>query len=156
MAVGDRVFLTNDQKGSLAKKTYLFFQAEGNLTADATRVGQIPVTGRITNIVLAAQETGADSADPLDVTLTTTVGASTNPASTSPKIDKAAGTGLNSTFASGTGITQAVINTANDNVSAGDQIKVVFDVTRTTPDTEAADVSVMIEISEDQDHDPAV
>jgi hypothetical protein len=123
------------------------YAVSGNVTADqsAKLVTFVPVFlngGRIVSAFLAAGENGADGTDPLSMTGDILING-TSIFSTLPGLAKAAGTGKKTTISAGTGITVGVINTEADNVATGDKITVTLDITRTTPETEMADVAMV-------------
>jgi hypothetical protein len=65
---------------------------------------------------------------------------------TAPVITKAAGTGAKNTLAAGTGITVAVLDTTKVAIVPGDIVTVTQDITRTTPETEYANVGFSLKI----------
>lgn len=112
--------------------------SSGNFTADATYiVGPMAFAGRVKSAYFGLLENGADGTDPQNTEFDVQVNGTTI-FSTLPKLDKTAGTGHKTTYDTGTGITNAVINNAANTFAAGDYLSIVFNITRTTPDTESA------------------
>lgn len=158
MAFPSKVFLTNDN----SQKRYpliLSGAADGNLAADDSYVFAAPFAGDIVDLpILSAGTNGVDSVDPLFTELDVLING-TSIFTTRPRLDKTAGAGQKDTATTGTGITQGVLKAAASLVFAkGDLIKVTLDVTRTTPDTEFADVAfcVFLDADSDKDTDPTV
>lgn len=109
-------------------------------TATALPMGIARKSGTILDVVLTTYVNGADGTDALSLSADvqkkradTTVSV----CSTAPALAKAAGADHATTAASGTGITQAVMQTdGKEDVQAGDYIFTDLDLTRTTPETE--------------------
>ncbi len=105
-------------------------------TADVTKSFISPVAGTIVDAVLGLCM-GADGTDALTCALDVKINGTTI-FTTPPSIAKTAGSGgaYKNTLATATGIVVGVINSAACTVAKGDNIQVVFDITRTTPETE--------------------
>lgn len=159
MAKGNRISFSNDRYTQFIVKDNAFVSGTaGNVTsAPATSLYVCPVTGTITDFFLSCTM-GVDGTNPLNLTAQVTNTRTGNTlCSTVPKLDKTAGN-VFATTAGGTatGITPAVFTAANTAVTAGDVLKVVWTLTRTTPGTEIADAAAHLRIAEQQDFDPTV
>ena len=162
MAKGVRKFLTNDQ---LAQRDmhYEHFEVEGDITADTSFDFLAPFDGRfddIGDIFFQAGNTGSDGTDPLNVKLDVLIDG-TSIFSTLPQLNGVLTSGVAgaadgaNTLAAGTGITVGVLKAlASRQFSKGDPITVTFDVTRTTPEDEAADLRACVGFVAEQDRDP--
>lgn len=136
----------NPLKGSahqLIEQTAI--RTEGNFTATVSGIVFVPdFAGEIVNIIGALLENGADGTDPMNTTFTVKKGA-TSVSTTDAKLDKTAGTGIKSTYATATGITKVVLKTdGSQKFAAGDVINYTATLVRTTPETEAAGMSITI------------
>lgn len=142
-----RHYATNDSWKSYVEEQFTFqYTVAGNVTADLTTA---PIfapnfSGEIVNVVLAFGQNGADGTDPLNMSAILYKNG-TAVCSTNPDIAKAAGTGVKSTAVSGTGLTQAVVKTdGTEDFVTGDYFSLTLDITRTTPETEIANVVVVV------------
>lgn len=125
---------------------------QGSLTANNADnpAGVFPFDVKVVRVVGGVLTNGVDAINPLQVAFDVKKQASaatsgTSVLSTLPVVAKAAGTGFRSTAAAGTGITQAVINSAQETVAAGSLISVDFGITRTaSPSTEIAGPFVIV------------
>lgn len=101
--------------------------------------------GVIVKAGFSLQNTGADGSDPLDLEMDVKIGA-TSIFTTKPKLEDAATDGVD-TFTAGTGVTVGVIDAAEDDVAAGDQISIEWALTRTTPEDEMADLCAEVVVA---------
>ncbi|MCF8012613.1 MAG: hypothetical protein K9L56_15190 [Clostridiales bacterium] len=118
----------------------------GDITeAPATEmVCRAPFAGTITQVGFRHETAGADTTDDLSIAMDCNIDGTTC-MDTEPALAKGA-SDTDDTFSSGTGITVGVIDTTADDIAAGDIITVAWTLTRTTPDTEIADLSWYVEI----------
>jgi len=138
-----------DLAADVTTKQRLIQGKTGDLTSNSTdnQLGFVGIAGKIVDVILSVGTNGVDAVDPLDLTLDVKKNG-TSVCSTNPKLDKAAGSGRKSTAVSGAGITQAVLKTdGTEDLAPGDELTYDLTLTRTTPDTEFADVSVLVIIS---------
>jgi hypothetical protein len=159
MAVGLRTFSTND-RFAIPQLVERHFTAGtvGNVTSAPTSTNfTVMRAGKITAADLS-MTMGADNTNPLSLSCQVTNTNTGNTLfSTVPSIAKAAGNVFASTLVGGTGVTPPTLNAANVAVKAGDNLKIVWTLTRTaSPQTEIADAGFTIVVAENQDFDPAV
>jgi hypothetical protein len=118
----------------------------GDITASypssgVLRLGTAHAAGTIIKAGFALDNMGTDGSNPLSIALDIQIG-STTIYTTPPALDKTATDG-DDTYGSGTGVTVGVINTAADDVVAGDAINFALTLTRTaSPSDEMADALV--------------
>lgn len=152
-----RKYLTNDTHaggygGFYEHIHYFTHTLGGEVTADTLRtVFVAPQAGQIVSVVGGVEENGSDGSNPLTMTFTVKKGA-TAVCSTDPAILKTAASDAQvDTYASGTGITQAIIKTdGSATFAAGDNISCLFDITRTaSPTTEITTPSVIVGVKFD-------
>ena len=146
--MADKLSLTNDTVGYAYEEQVFTRVIEGAYTADDVTANIVTVvpfgkSGRIVGAYLVHGENGADGTDAMSNALDVKIN-TTSIFSTLPALAKAAGTGKRTTFAAATGVTVGVINTAADDVVAGDIVFAEFDITRTTPETEYANVCAVV------------
>lgn len=142
------VKLTNENVGVSADVHYFRAFVVGEITADVTHpLFAAEAAGHVVSIVAGALENGGDGTDPLSMKFTVNKNA-TAIASTDPAFAKtAAADTLVSTANAGTGITQTVLKTDGSATFAkGDVFSVVFDITRTSPETEITSPFVTVGI----------
>ena len=155
MAKSDRKFLSTADKTQRVLSIPVVVGKDGDVVADFNVHFNAPFAGRISNVVLGVIENGSDSADPMNVDVDVLIG--TTPVSiftTKPKLDKTAGTGTEDTVATSTGVTPGVIDVAKDDFDLDERIKVVFNLTITTPVADYTDMYATITLVEEGDMDP--
>jgi hypothetical protein len=155
MALDDRKFLSTADKIQRVIAIPVVVGKDGAVSADFEAHFNAPFIGRVSEVVLIAGENGADATDPMNTELDVLLGAT--PVSiftTKPKLDKTAGTGTRDTSAAATGVTVGVVNTAVDRFLANARVKVVFNLTITTPDTAYDAMYARISLVEEGDMDP--
>lgn len=148
-----RLFLSNDSQGITYDKKYLTYHKSGTITADATIIvlmGAAPEAGAVTGVWGSVGTNGVDASDTLTLGFVVKKNG-TSVLTTTPLINKTAGTGRKTTTTATTGITSAVLKTdGTQKFVAGDTLSVDFDITRAgTPTTEFTDAAVTVEITFD-------
>ena len=144
----------NDDTVTVGYRNSITALADGDQTSTLTTktMGAAPFAGTIVDIILSHGENGADGTDPHTATVDVFNGGTTCLA-TKPILDRTAGTGQEtaSVGVSGTGITAAVLHgtPANLAVLKGDVFTYTWTLTRTTPETEIADVCVTVVIEQE-------
>jgi len=120
--------------------------ATGNLiaTIGPVCIGRAGFDGNVVAAGFKEGTNGIDGTDDLTRELTVTVGA-VNVNSTKAKLIKSA-TGAAGTFTAGAGVTPGVLNASNVAVVEGDFIYVTWTLTRTTPETEIANLTIQVDI----------
>ncbi len=128
----------------------LFYSHSGEITANKHGIGfqAFGVAAKINNVWLSVGGNGKLNSNPLNIAADVMVNG-TSCLSTSPVIAASSATSAQATtLASGTGITQAVIDTANNTAAAGDVLTCDLTITRTdSPTTEISNVIVTVEIT---------
>ena len=152
MAKPDRKFLDNMAR-QLTMEFPVVVGQGGAVTVDFAPVFLAPWAGRIASAVLVAGENGADGTDAMTMELDVLIGG-ISIFTTKPKLDRAAGTGIKSTLAAGTGITVGVLDATKLAIALNDEITASFDITRTTPETEYSDIVVSLILVPESDFDP--
>ena len=157
MANATGILLTNDHGGQKADKFFFSNGTAGTLNG-ATEFGFVVPEGtwKVTNVVLSAgTNTTHTSADQIDVTVEKNTDGGTSVLTTTPKLTAEAGTGQRDTAAAGTGITVAVVDTAENEVSEGDILFATL-TEAGSGGTDPSDVFFVIELQRVTDLDPAV
>lgn len=162
MAAGVVKFQTNDKN---ARRVVEYFPKEvaGDITADSSSDFLAPFDGRfddIGDIFMQAANTGSDGTDALNLKLDVLING-TSIFTTLPQLDGlltanvAGAADGSSTLAAGTGITVGVLKAlASRQFSKGDVITVTFDITRTSPEDEMADIRAVVGFVPEQAFDP--
>lgn len=121
----------------------------GEITADVgAPIGVSNISGRVVDVYLSLEERGRDDSNTHTLDMDVLING-TSCLSTKPKIAANNGSASDqaTTAESGTGITQAVIDTDNDDVSQGDVLRYFGTLTRTaSPTTEMSDGVVVVVI----------
>ena len=121
----------------------------GEITADVgAPIGVSNIAGRVVDVYLSLEERGRDDSNTHTLEMEVLLNGTTC-LSTKPKIAANNGSASDqaTTLESGTGITQAVIDTSNYDVSPGDVFRYFGVLTRTaSPTTEMADGAVVVVI----------
>lgn len=162
MAKGIVKFQSNDQTARKVVE-YLRKEVAGDITADNSSDFLAPFDGRfddIGDIFMQAGETGSDGTDALNIKLDVLING-TSIFTALPQLDgvltagsAGAADGAN-TLATGTGITVGTLKAlASRQFSKGDVITVTFDITRTTPEDEMADIRACVGLVPEQNRDP--
>ena len=120
----------------------------GEITANVTGapLGAANVGGRVSNVWLSVGKSGKDDVDTLSLTVDVKING-TSCLSTAPVIAHVSGeASINKTTkVSGAGITQAVMNSSNNDVSPGDMLTYDLTLNRTTPTSEMQNMAVVVE-----------
>lgn len=160
MAKAFRTFSTSDRyAGNQNVEKHYSAGTVGNVTSAPSSTNFVcKRAGKITGATLS-MTMGVDASNPLSLSYQLTNTNTGNTIfSTVPSIAKAAGNvfaTVNEGSAAATGIVPPVFTAANQTVSAGDVIKIVWTLTRTaSPGTEIADASCCVTLSELSDFDP--
>lgn len=150
-----------DDPSHVPAPVWIFANAVGDVTADVTVKAVAPFDGRFEDlnlIVGTVGTTGADGTDPLFIEFDVLKNGVTI-FSTKPRIDDAAANGSDLP-GSGTpvaGVTAGVFAAeALRTFAKNDVLSVVIDVTRTTPETEAADAHMAVGLTPIQSKDTAI
>jgi|SRR5690606_18066262 len=156
MAIQVKKFPSNSMLDTPVREV-IRHQVAGNITTDSVLRVAAPFDFKFESIgqtFLRLGTTGVDGTDPLLVELEVTKNGTTIFA-TKPAIGPTAADGSTSLTA-GVGITVGALSATPAALVGvkGDLIVVTIDVTRTTPDTEAADCEVCVILHELSDYDP--
>lgn len=120
----------------------------GNVTVTGTGLilGSSQEAGQITKVWISLLSGGRDDASTLKIAANVKING-TSCMTTQPAIEYQSGElpASQTTFTSGTGITQGVVDTDNNTIAAGDVISADYTVTRTSPDDEMNGLVVVAE-----------
>ena len=155
MSAGYRKFASNDQDGISTDKFYFSGGTAGSLTGAVEFVHVVPEgSWEVTNVILSAGTNTTHSTSGL-ITLQVSDNDGGNAVlSTAATLADTAGTGAKNTAAAGTGITQAVVDTDEDDFTEGDLLFVDLSEAG-SGGADPADVGYLIELTKIQDFDPA-
>ncbi len=119
----------------------------GDLTAAPATVdlGFAVAAGTISRAGFSLQNTGADGTDALGLEMDVLING-TSIFTTKPKLLATAADGAD-TFTAGTGVTVGVIDATKDDVVAGDNIRVAWTLTRTTPEDEMDSLCGQVDVA---------
>ena len=122
----------------------LTFTVAGDITANdlANWFLSAPLAGKVLDVGIRAANTGGDGTDDLAIAGDVNIGGTTC-MTTLPALTDSATDGVD-TFEAATGVTIGVVNPAANDFDRGDELTWDLDLTRTTPEDEMADVTVIV------------
>lgn len=164
MARGSRTYLTNDRTAipQAVKRIYSTGPAAGDFTTTANFNVTVEAAGKVTDIFWALGVKGVDATDPYSLSVALKNLNAASPATiltTAPSINFVTATASAGTFIStvtaATGVVPGVVSPTLNTVAKGDILQFVATITKTTPDTNMADLTLCVVVTETQDFDPS-